>query len=225
MPSIYRPTLAPLIAKVRQMIADPAGASQQFSDLDIQDRLDASRDDLRYEGEQIAPSIVNIGGASLSAETIFADYYSKYQYWEDDVVLQGPGAGGSPWVVLTPTLAEPIVGHWQFEGATLGAVFTSGTVPGQLPPVFATGKVFAPFCAAAALLEFWAAALTGAYDFTSDGQSFRRSQQFTQKLDLAANYRSRAKPHTARMLRTDVLSELSTRRMRLLDSGDDAKGS
>jgi hypothetical protein len=44
-----RSTMSSLIALVRTMIADPAGASQQFDDQAIQDRLDSSRDDIRYE--------------------------------------------------------------------------------------------------------------------------------------------------------------------------------
>lgn len=206
------------------MINDPSGGSQQFADNDIQDRLDASRDDIRYEPEKIAPSIVNLGSTAASAVTIFADYYSAYQYWEDDVVLQGQGSTGLPWVVLTPTLSEPIVGHWQFEGTTLGYVYTSGTVPGQLPPVFATGKVYDIYAAAADLLEFWAAVMDDYFDFTADGKTFRRSQRYTQKTNLASIYRKRAWVRSAAMRRTDVLPDLGTRRMRLLDDGDSIQG-
>ena len=70
----------------------PAGSNQQFADQDVQDRLDASRDDIRYEPLTIAPSIVNTASTNNVPETIFADYYSKYKWWESDVVLQGQGA-------------------------------------------------------------------------------------------------------------------------------------
>lgn len=215
-----RSTMSDLITLVRTMIADPAGASQQFSDQQIQDRLDQSRDDIRYEGLAIAPSIVNLNSTANSASTIFADYYSKYGWWEADVVLQGQGSTGLPWIVLTPAASDLIVGHWQFETS----VFTSGTVPGQLPPIFATGKIYDPNCAAADLLEFWAATLAGAYDVTVDGQTLRRSQLMAAKLTMAGYYRKLAKPRIAKQSRHDVMSPISTRRMRLLDSDDIVKG-
>lgn len=207
---------------MRLLIADPQGASQQFTDDVIQDTLDESRDDLRYEGEVIAPTIVNNALTGNQAQTIFADYYSKYQWWEQDVVLQGY-SGGLAWVVLTPVASDYITGHWQFETN----VWTTGTsVPGQLPPVFATGKVYDPYAAAADLLEFKAALWQGAqgYDFASDGQSFRRSQAAIGLQKQALFYRRKAKPRTAKMVRSDIMPDLGTRRMRLLDSQDIVKG-
>ena len=214
-----RSSMAQLISLVRTMIADPAGASQQFDDQAIQDRLDSSRDDIRFEWLTIAPSIVNAASTSNQAQTIFADFYSQYQWWESDVVLQGY-LNGAPWKVLTPLASDYIVGHWQFELD----VFNTGTVPGQLPPVSATGKVYDPNAAAADLLEFWAAALAGAYNITVDGQSLQRSQLMQAKLTMAQYYRRQAKPKIAKMQRRDVNSPISTRRMRLLDEDDSIKG-
>jgi hypothetical protein len=215
-----RSTMSDLITRVRLMIADPSGSNQQFADQDIQDRLDANRDDIRYEPLTIAPSIVNIGSTAQSAQTIFADYYSKYKWWEQDSVLQGQSSTGLPWVVLTPVASDYIVGHWQFETN----VFTSGTVPGQLPPVFATGKTYDLCIVAAELLEYWAATLAGAYDVTVDGQTLRRSQLMTNKISLANIYRRQARPKVAKMERSDVLAPVSSRRVRLVDEGDTVKG-
>lgn len=216
-----RASMADLIAQVRLMINDPASASQQFTDLNIQVKLDEYRDDIRYELLDIAPSIVNTSSTSNVAQTIFADYYSKHQWWESDVVLQGYDTStGRYWVVVAPVTSNYIVGHWTFEAN----VFTSGTVPGQYPPLFATGKVYDLNAAAADLLEFWAATLTGAYDFSSDGQSFKRSQLMQSKLTMAQYYRRQAKPKAMKMVRTDVNAPLSTRGIRLLDSDDIVKG-
>jgi len=214
-----RNSMAALIARVRQMINDPAGSGQQFADQDIQDRLDLSREDIRYESLQIAPSIVNTPSTGNQATTIFADFYSAYQFWEDDIVLQAY-QNGAAWIAVTPALSENLVGHWAFENN----VFISGTAPGQLPPVFATGKIYDPNAAAADLLEFWAAALASAYDVTVNGQSLRRSQLMTGKLTLSGYYRRLAKPRIARLQREDVLSPMSTRKMRLLDSDDIVRG-
>lgn len=214
-----RSTMMSLIGQTRLMIADPSGANQQFADQHIQDRLDDNRDDIRYESLTIAPSIVNLLSTNNTPQTIFADYYSKYPWWEDDVVLQAY-SNGAAWVVVAPVSTDNIVGHWMFENN----VFASGTVPGQLPPVFATGKIYDLNAAAADLLEFWAASLAGAYDVTVDGQILRRSQLMQAKLTMANYYRRRAKPKIARMDRHDVLAPISSKRMRLLDSDDSVKG-
>lgn len=211
-----RTTMADLISQVRSKIFDPRSANQQFSDQDVQDRLDASRDDVRYESLTIAPSIVNNSLTGNQADTIFADFYSKYQWWEADVVLQAYH-NGAAWVVVTPLASDLIVGHWQFELDVFGA---GTSVPGQLPPVFATGKVYDPYAAAADLLEYWAAALSNRFDATVDGQTLRRSQLMTNKITLAGLYRRQCKPRIAKMVRSDVQPPMDTVRMRLLDSGD-----
>src|SRR5258707_8474820 len=166
-----RATMNDLISRVRTMISDPAGASQQFTDQIIQDRLDSSRDDIRYESLQMAPSIVNPASTSNIGSVILASFYSEYNWWEADVVLQGY-LSGAFWKVLTPVASDYIPGLWQFETNE----FVSGRVPGQFPPVFATGKVYDPNRASADLLEFWAAAYARRFDSSSDGQSFKVSQ-------------------------------------------------
>src|SRR5260221_1807179 len=203
-----RATMSDLNALVRTMIADPAGASQQFTDQQIQDALDRVRDDIGYELLDPFISIVNTASTNNVAAFIFADYYSKQGYWEADVVLQGL-LGTAYWKVLTPVSAELLLdngAHWQFEAS----VFTTGTTPGQLPPVYATGKVYDVYSAAANLLDFWAATLTGQFDFSSDGQSFRASQLWQMKTKQADYFRKQAKPKLARMVRTDLQREHET---------------
>ena len=215
-----RASMAALITLVRLMIFDPSGGSQMFADQDVQDRLDEGVEVIRYEPLQIAPSIVNTTSTNNSAQTIFADFYSKYAWWEADAVLQGQGPTGAAWIVLTPLASDYITGHWQFELTP----FVNGTVPGQLPPVMITGKVYDPNQAAADLLEFWAGMLAGAYDVTVDGQTLRRSQMMAGKLMMAKMYRQRAKPRMAKIERNDVMAGLSSTSMRLLDSPDSVKG-
>ncbi len=217
---VVRSSMTDLITLVRTMVGDPAGGSQQFADQQVQDRLDASRDDIRYEQLTMAPSIVNTPSTSNIASVIFADYYSSYQWWEADVVLQG-FLNNDYWKVLTPVTSDLITGLWQFETS----VFTTGTVPGQLPPVFATGKIYDPNAAAADLLEFWAATLTGRFDFSSDGQSFKLSQMWQMKKDTAAYYRRQAKPRIAKMVRRDVAMPIDGNRVKTLgDNMDIYKG-
>jgi hypothetical protein len=214
-----RTTMADLISTVRMMINDPAGSNQNFTDQQIQDQLDKNREDVRYEGLTIAPSIINNANTSNQPQTVFADYYSKYQYWEADVTVQAY-QNGLAWVVITPAAQNLVAGHWQFELN----VYATGTVPGQLPPVFVTGKSFDPNASAADLLEFWAATVATDYDFTADQQTFHRSQKMDMKLKLAAIYRKRARPHRVKMYRDDVMSPIGSRRLRLLDQDDVVKG-
>lgn len=216
-----RSTMYDLIAQIRRMISDPFSDSMQFSDQDIQDRLDANRDDIRYESLTIAPSIVSNANTNNTPQTIFADYYSKYGWWESNPVLQGT-LNGNPWIVLTPVSSELLLdtAHWQFETDVYG----TGTVPGQLPPCFATGRVYDIYRSSADLLEFWAVSLSCAYDISVDGQNLRRSQLMTAKFEAAKYYRRLARPKMGKMVREDVRAPISSKKIRLLDDEDVYRG-
>lgn len=196
-----RSTMASLITKVRSLINDPAGGSQQFTDTDIQDMFDSCRVDVRYELLTPGPSIVNAASTNNVASFVWADYYSQYKWWEDDVVLQGNNTStGAAYVVLTPVSSENFFGHWAFEAS----IFTAGTAPGQYPPIFATGKSHDPYATAASLLDIWSASFAASYDFESDGQKFFRSQIINGKQKLAEVYRRRARVMGHTTQRTDL---------------------
>jgi hypothetical protein len=193
-----------LIGIVGLLVGDPN--YQQFTPQQYQDTLDRSREDVRYEDLALAPAIVNTTSTTNQPQFIYADYYSQYEFWESDAIIQGY-LNGAPWKVLTPTAAEWDKGHWQFEGSQFGDVWnlTSGiTVPGQLPPLFITGKIYDPYCAAADILEMWASQLIRNYDFTSDGQSFRRSQAYDMTMKRAASLRRQQKPLRLQATRDDL---------------------
>lgn len=207
------------------MIADPAGASQQFDDDTIEQKLDELRDDIWYEPLRMAPAIVNAASTNNVPSMVFADYYSAFPWWEADVILQGNSTSThAAWVVLTPVMSDYIVGHWSFETSTLASLFSSGTFPGQYPPVWATGKVYDLNLAAAELLDFWAATLAGAYDVTVDGQTLRRSQLMQAKMTLANQYRRKAKPRVARMVRSDVMPQLDSKSVPVIGGGSGMSG-
>lgn len=218
-----RSTMSDLISKLRLMIGDPSGASQQFQDQDIQDKLDELRNDVWYEPLKLAPAIVNAASTGNVPSMVFADYYSNFQWWEADVVLQGNSTSThAAWVVLTPVASDLIVGHWSFEATSLASLFATGTFPGQYAPVWATGKTYDLNGAAADLLEFWAATLTGAYDVSVDGQTLRRSQLLQAKFTLAAQYRRKARPRIVQMVRRDVQPTLDSKSVPVL--GGDGNG-
>lgn len=218
-----RSSMSQIITRTRFMIQDLAGASQFFADQDIQDTLDETVDFIRYEPLQIAPTIVNTASTGNQPTVIFIEYFSRFQWWESDVVLEGTNTSThAAWIVLTPTESDYINGHFWFEPSA--TEYTSPTVPGQYPPIFATGKVYDLYRASADLLEFWSASFAGAYDITVDGQSLKRSQLMQSKLTLAASYRRKCKPRVAKMVRDDVNPDINARKMRLLDSSDAVKG-
>jgi len=216
-----RSTMLDLISRVSMMIGDPTNT--QFSQQIVQDYLDAHRDDIRFEPLKIAPTIVANASTDNQPLTIFADYYSNYEWWESDVVISGTNMSTNvAWAVLSPAGSDFIVGHFQFELTP----FVNGTAPGQYPPIFATGKVYDAYATAADLIEFWIATkmMAGTYDVTANGQTLHRSQMVAQMQKLADQYRKRAKPKVAKMRRDDVVYQLGSRQMRRLDEGDDTKG-
>ena len=176
---MVRSTMATLITKVRLLINDPAGGSQIFADNDIQDVLDYSRQDM-YNLQLIdRPTFV-------TGTVQWLDYFAKLGDWEDDLVLKQ-----YLYNVVTPATSEPIAGHWHFSATTL-------------PPVYLTGKTYDVYRAAADLLEMWASRVSLNFDFTTDGQSFRRSQAHQQLLDTALHYRMRQRSRSVAMTRSDL---------------------
>lgn len=176
-----RASLAQLIARVRFLIVDPAGASQQFADDDIADTLDLRRQEMRFVPLRPMPTF------QPGATVVFLDYYADTENWEADVQLQDTSFN-----TLTPSLSELLVGHWSFT-----------TQPNGLG-VRATGKVFDLYGAAADLCDVWAQALYDQFDFASDRQSFKVSQKFQNKLALAAKYRALAWPSSNRIVQADA---------------------
>lgn len=194
-----RSSMSDLISLVRDLIADPAGPTQQFSDQRVQDALDRSRDDVYQEELRWPNEIVNAASTDNMAKYVYADFYSCHKYWESDATLQGY-LSSAYWKVLTPVASEPLVGHWQFQTS----IFTTGTAPGQLPPVYITGKIYDPYRVAADLLEMWAAVWARRYDFTGSGQTLNRSQAAAMMLTQAKQYRRQQRIRTSKMVRSDM---------------------
>lgn len=181
-----RATMSDLIARTRRYIGDPnppaSGGALQFQDQDIQDQLDLHRFEVRYAPLRPGPTL------QPGALYDYLDYYASVGNWENDELLS--------WVnfaTLTPTTADRISGHWTLpQGSNPAGVY---------PPVYITGHFYDLWAAAADLLENWAATMAAsAYDFSSDGQSFKRSQLVTAKITLAQQYRRKqmATSHSVR---------------------------
>jgi hypothetical protein len=180
-----RATMAALITRVRLLINDPAGTSPQFSDDEIEQVLDASRQDVFNGPLEPKPTYT---GSTIE----YLDYFASLGDWEDDAVLKQFLT-----ITVTPSLSEPIVGHWQFSTTTL-------------PSVFITGKVYDVYRAAADLLERWAARWALSYDAGVDGQTLRRSQAGAALLSLAKQYRMQQRAFTIDMSRSDTNADKTT---------------
>lgn len=174
-----RSTMAALIARLRILINDTAGGSQQFSDDDIQNVMDAARQDVKNQPMIPRPTFT---GATIQ----FLDYYTDLGDWEDDLVLKQYLIN-----VVTPATSEPIAGHWTFATTTL-------------PPIYISGKTYDIYRAAADLLERWAARWALSYSISVDGQSLQRGMVLTMLLDLAKTYRLQQRAHSISVVRTDT---------------------
>ncbi len=165
-----------LIRVTRNYIGD-AGPNPVFTDDDIQEALDARRQEARFWPLKALPTIIQ--GRVENRE-----WYHDY-YWEADAALYGVD-----FQPVTPVEADPLHGRWVFAE--------------HQPMVWISGRVYDVFAACADLLETWAAKEKLSYDFASEGQSFRRSQKLEGLLKLAEFYRARQKVQHARVVRSDV---------------------
>lgn len=176
-----RPTAAPIILRIRTLINDPASVNQQWSDQIIQDTMDESRIDVA-NGAMIASPTYS--GSSL----LFLDYYTDGGSWEDGMVIKQYLTN-----IVTPSSIEPIVGHFAFAQTTL-------------PPLYITGSFHDVYRAAADLLERLTTNFMLNYDFSSDGQSFRRSQVLPNIQKVIHSYRMQQRAGTISMTRSDLRS-------------------
>ena len=194
-----RPAMSSIIAAVADLIGDPSNL--QLTQQQLQDALDerTCRQDVRYENLTPAPWISN-DVVTNSAAFIWLDYYSKFGFWETDEVVQE-----AHWVQLTPIFFEPIVGHWVFSASyTAGVLPPKSLAPGQVPVLFATGKVYDIYRAAVKCCMLIKAKLANnTYNFTADGQTLNRFQIMQNYNDLIKDYSRKIKPRRIHLVRSD----------------------
>lgn len=210
-----RASMAAIIATTRQLIGDVA-SPQDFADQDVQDVLDAHRAEVRYELLQPMPDIQPGQNGSFVAQFVWAAYQSEFQYWESDVVIQGMNTSTfQPWVIITPVEFDFINGRWTFS-VTLPNI---ATPPAQIPPIYATGKVYDIYAGAADLLDrrIGLRSLT-MFDFTSDGQSFRISQVLDRWEKLRGIYVGKSWNRVVEIIRTDLAPDIEHGRTPVLDT-------
>src|SRR5579872_1189551 len=177
-----RSTMSDLISSVRVLINDvlPVGNGQIFTDQIIQDVMDEGREDITNKALTPRPT--------FSGSTIqYLDYYSDFGGgFENGMVLKQYLT-----VLVTPSLSEPIAGHFQFAANVF-------------PPVFITGLLHDRYRAAADLLERLAAQYAIRYSMTVDGQNLQIGQVTNNLQTLAKTYRRKQRPRAISVERSDL---------------------
>lgn len=170
--------MAALISLVRDLIGDPAGVDQVFTDDQVERSLDIHRWEFRYLPLKPLSTVT-------PGSTVFKDWYSDELYWESDATLYD-GA----YTQLTPSSSDPLHGRWSFSA--------------HQPAVLISGKVYDPYGAAADLLEMWAGKVALEFDVNMDGAAMQRSQKRQALRELAAQYRRQQRIVTAQQVRYDI---------------------
>jgi hypothetical protein len=181
-----RETMTPLITHLRDLVFD-TGNPATFSD----EKLERALDLHHHVIEQTSLSPVR--EVSVAGEVEWKVWYTPFRWWENGYRLQD----GS-WALVVPTLAEPLIGRWSFADSQAG-------------PLYVSGRIYDMYAAAVTILDQWLAQLRNAYDFSTDGRSFSRSQQVTNLRDIRDQYRTKVGTNgptssgVVRMVRTDTL--------------------
>lgn len=185
-----RSSMANLIARIRLDIGDPIVAgtppTSVFSDDQIQDYCDQERRKqwVRYARLRPIPTYTPGGGV-----VSWLDFFGDRGEWEEDAQLVN-----ASYAVLTPDTSDYIGGHWHFNANTL-------------PAVRIVGQCYDRFGIDADLLRAWAAQQQLSFDFSADGQSFRRSQKYEMLMKRADDFDARSWPQVAVLTRSDLSGE------------------
>lgn len=178
-----RATLADIISIVRGLIDDPAGASAVFSDDEIQNALDARRDEARYVKAEEKPSIAPGGVVQ------FVTFDAPVKMWEAGTVLVDQS-----FTPLTPATTDLVNGRWTFASQ-------------PRYPVMMVGFTHDVWGASADLLREWSRRESLAFDVQANGTNLQRSQKAQALQARATEYLAKARIRSADLVRTDELTD------------------
>lgn len=160
-----RASMAYIITFIRELINDPAGASSEWTDQQIQDRLDLNRLDLYQSQLKSADTLTSSGTIE------WHDFFARLPFWETDYVIRQIDGDQ-----VTPDTAEPLLGKF---------IFTAN----QIQPLVITGKVYNVYGVAATMLTMTAANLRNQImSWTADGTTVTRIGQIQNVQRLAEKY-------------------------------------
>lgn len=183
-----RAGMATLISRVRTLTyAGTAeytrGTVSYWSDDHIEEVLDRHRIDLVRH--KLAREVTYTGGGSV----VYTRQRSAYGHLESGTALVIEDSIGDDRGTATYS-ADYQLGIFEFTTDQAGTA------------LYLTARSYDPFGAAGELLEEWAAAEARSFDFSTDGQSFARSQKVAGLREQARLMRKRARLRT-KYLRTN----------------------
>ena len=186
-----RVTMADLIGDVRDLVGDFGGTAQVFTDRQVLRELDARRREIVFE--PMYSQVRQVAGGSIA-------YYDYYAGWG---CLEATDGGTAVFTIQDSTGATQGTAGWSADYRRGHVTFTTdrrGTA------YYLTARAYDTYGAAAALLRQWATRLAREYDFSTDGQSFSRSQQARGLLTQAQEYerQSWSAVGSVRMVRSDL---------------------
>lgn len=162
-----RASMTEIIAFVRELIQDPAGADQKFTDDQIQMRLDMTRLDKYQACLHSADTLTPLG--SIEWHDFFAKAPSGY--WESDYIIQKVNGELAP-----PDTAELAIGKFHY-------------IDHQPTPLVITGRVYNVYGVAVKLLTTWKLDLRSQISsWTADGTTVQKANQLATMADLIASY-------------------------------------
>ena len=186
-----RVTMADLIGDVRDLVGDFGGTAQVFTDRQVLRELDARRREIVFE--PMYSQVRQVAGGSIA-------YYDYYAGWG---CLEATDGGTAVFTIQDSTGATQGTAGWSADYRRGHVTFTTdrrGTA------YYLTARAYDTYGAAAALLRQWATRLAREFDFSTDGQSFSRSQQTRGLLTQAQEYerQSWSAVGSVRMVRSDL---------------------
>lgn len=165
-----RSSMQYIITFVRELISDPAGASQQYTDQQIQDRLDLNRLDLYQSPLKEQETLQDDGTYE------WHDFFARLPFWETDFVIKQPDGD-----TLTPDTSEPLIGKFHF------------TAHQEEVPLSITGKVYNVYGVAGTLVTMMIADIRNQVtSWTADGTTIQRLNQLKNLEDLSKIYAQKA---------------------------------
>jgi hypothetical protein len=174
-----------LIARLRRYIGDPAGASQTWTDDDLQECLDKHQREARYYRLEGIPTI------GPGAAVTFKIFNACVGDWEGSPELVDAAFN----VLSTSSYSEDLlVGRWTFAAQPYW-------------PIYVNGFFYDLYGAAVEILEAWLAKLKGSIDLTIDKLGLKRSQKVDHVESLLEKYRAQSWAETGSIEQTDFTPE------------------
>lgn len=180
-----RPALTPVITRLRLLIGDPAATTQTWTDDDLEQTLDQHRNDwwyCRLTGLP-TPTAGTTAYHTFVADDIDGMWDSGHTIYKSDLITTVPA-----------DTVNLVVGEWTFAADQAANA-----------PLYISGSTYDLYASAVDVLDTWKAQLKlETFDFTTEDESFKRSQKLEAIDGLIGDYRRQAAPTVGRMRRYDT---------------------